>query len=68
MSVLCEFFQGTFEMVNAQLKPEYLTNFMVHDTDFPRHRMRHMIRKIVDNTDNTIIRACLDVEFTVVFD
>lgn len=56
-------------MTNAQLKPSYLTNFMVHDVEFPRHRMRHMVRKVVDkNTENTILRACIDMEFTVVFD
>lgn len=58
-------------MVNAQLKPSYLTDFMVHDVAFPKHRMRHMVRKFVDKsqkTEDTILRACIDVEFNVVFD
>lgn len=60
--------KGTFDLINAQLKPKYLTNFMVHDVECPRHRMRHMVRKIVDTTDNAILRACVDMDFTVVFD
>lgn len=56
-------------MTNAQLKPEFLTNFMVHDTGFPRHRMRHMLRKMIDDTtEHTILRACVEMEFTLVFD
>lgn len=62
------FFQGTFELTNARLKLEYLSNFMVHDVDFPRHRMRHMLRKVLSGTEDTVLRACIDMEWTLLFD
>lgn len=62
------FLQGDFELINAKLKVEYLTNYMVHDVDFPRHHMRHMIHKKLPGSDEVAIRACVDMEFTVIFD
>lgn len=59
--------QGNFELKNARMKPEYLTNFMKQDTDYPRHRMIHMVKKNIEGTDDLIIRACINLEFTVIF-
>lgn len=54
-------------MKNARLKPEYLTNFMVHDVEYPKHRMIHMTRKPIEGTDDVVLRACIDIEFTIFF-
>lgn len=61
-------FQGEFEINNAKLKLSYLTNYMVHDVDFPRHRMIHVLRKNLEGFDEPPLRFCLDMEFTLVFD
>ncbi|XP_031627241.1 uncharacterized protein LOC116343360 [Contarinia nasturtii] len=63
----CGEMTGTFELKNAKLKPEYLTNYMVHDVDFPRHRMIHMVRKAIEGSDEVPIRACIDMEFNIIF-
>lgn len=63
----CGELSGLFELKKATLKPEYLTNFMVHDVDYPRHRMVHMIRKTIEGSSELITRACTDLEFTIFF-
>lgn len=60
--------KGVFPFTNARLEPEYLTDFMTHDINFPRHRMRFALRKVHDNIEDTILRACVDVWFDIIFD
>lgn len=62
-----QFAQGEFKLDNACLKPEYLTQFMVADVEHARHRMKILILKKGNIEAENVVRACINVEFDLVF-
>lgn len=59
--------QGKFNLENARLKPVYLTDFMIEDTEHARHRMQMMVMKKGQTEAENIFRACFNIEFDLVF-
>lgn len=60
--------QGDFTMDNARLRLEYLDKYMIQDREFNRHRMHLIINKEGKNGAPHIARACINVEFDIIFD